>query len=764
MSDVINTIGQVPDLEPNQEQVELYEDGLSVDMSEEAAAKSVDEQIDRARNYWQKFSYEDRQKKNLKYYQGYQIDTSALRDDQEKSIENDLFRNIETIVPIATSRTPELTATPAYKNEDIAEYSGNVVRVLQAEWEIKQGMQKKMGHAIRNHQTLFVGVMKVGFDPETEKFWTKEIAATDLVISKDGQFVAQYIKDETLGDMLDKFPEKQQAIMKEFGVSVSIPTESLRSSQVEYIEAWDNRANVLIWKYKKLILAIDKNPHFDYDGSVPPPPDPDLDEQPSQAPAQPGMIGPQMGQAAAPGMAQGMMSQMPPMPQNGMTPAAPVLEMGQDGKPLKVKYNHFDKPRHPFIFLTSISRGVHVLDDTTLLEQAIGPQDWINKRKRQIGMNADSTNGHWLSSGDFIDEEEFQKLTGGVNEKIWLNHGLPKDGFVKLTGEPLPGEVFQDLQDSRASLDNIMGTHDVTRGARTGAKTATQDMLQKDQDYGRVDGYVRDAVEVFAQEWFEYMYHMHLVYKLKKTAIAVVQDDDYEDDTICVGRQDVPIIKTFGGELIPVPLALQVKQGSTLPRDEVAEYQRAVQAKDILAPIDFFKLIGVPNPKTLYKNLLLHQLDPYTYFFPNDKDIQAALAKKSQSQPKLAEPPKMSISVTADANTAEGAALLEQQGVVPQGTTQMSASREVGEHASNLQEQQAGRSHQTAVELLKQAGVARMAAQDHVHNVHTQGLDHAHEMEVAASQQEAQSRQLQQQAAIEQQQQAQQPSQPSQGG
>jgi hypothetical protein len=49
----------------------------------------------------------------------------------------------------------------------------------------------------------------------------------------------------------------------------------------------------------------------------------------------------------------------------------------------------------------------HAYDDTTILEQGIGLQNWINKRKRQIGENADAANGVWVTSGDFISQEEF---------------------------------------------------------------------------------------------------------------------------------------------------------------------------------------------------------------------------------------------------------------------------------------------------------------------------------------------------------------------
>ena len=686
--DIINTIDLAHQDFHNEEQVQLFEDTIYQGMSEEEALASIDQQIKRWQDYWGKKELSKRQEMNIKYYIGDQVDKTALREDIEKSVENDIFRNIETIVPIATSRTPELTITAAYKNDQIADFTNDATRVLQAEWEIHQHMQKIVSQMIRNHQMLFLAIAKVGIDPDTGKRQTQQIVATDCIISKDGSFVAQYIKDKTLGDLINLFPEKEQAILKQFGVSLNKMPKGMADSPIEYIEVWDNNTGTVAWKFKNCLLAIERMPHFDYDGIVPQPKDPATGQ-----------------------------------------PVPPPTD--QQGNPIKVKYNYFDRPRHPFIFLTYANRGIDIFDDTTLLEQAIGPQDWINKRKRQIGMNADSTNGHWVSSGDFIAEEEFQKLEGGVNEKIWLEKGLPKDGFVKITGEGLPPMVFQDLSDSRSALDNIMGTHDVSRGERTGSKTLGQDMIQKDQDYGRVDGYVRDGIEVFAQQWFEYMYHLYLVYEDKKNAIAVVQDDDYEDDTIYLCRSEVPLIQMEDGQTVPIPISLQVKQGSTLPRDEVAEYQRAIQAKDELAPIDFFKLMGVPNPKKLYKNLLMHQLDPYNYFFSQDKDVQQALQQKQQQKPTLNEPPRMNIAISADANTPEGSALLEQQGLLPPGASQVSASREVGQHAAEVQSKQAEQTHQASMELMKQAGIARQNVQQHLHDHRTQAVSNSHAMMMA---------------------------------
>lgn len=571
---VINTL-DIPVLETkNQEEIELKESGLSPKMTEDEFARVVKLKLDEATRYWSKLNIAARQDTNFKYWLGDQVNKTQLRDDEESWVENAIFRNIETFIPIVTSRTPEQSATPAYKNDRTRAYALDVRRITQAEWEVYQMMQPILTRGIRNHLMNLLGVFKLGYDPDTNTYWTEEIPANEIVVSKKGDFIGHYIKDKTLGDLLDMFPDKEAELRRHASLGPGIElNEQYRGSPVEYLEAWTDE--VVGWKIGDFVLGVDNNPHYDYKGTD--------------------------------------------------------FVLGQDamGQPISqnVKFNHFKAPKKPFLFLTYWNRGVHVFDDTTLLEQGIGPQNWINTRKRQIGLNANTTNGHWVSSGDFISQEEFEKIEGAIDEKIWLENGKPEDGLMKITGQPLPDYIYTDLLDSRAALDNIMGTHSTTRGEKSNNDTLGQDVLQKQADFGRVDGYVRDAVERFAQQWYEYVYHMMLVYGTEERAIAIPEDDDFESENVVFSRDQVPLIKKKDGTLIPVPLIIRVKQGSTLPEDEATKYVIADKMKDIVSPLDYLKMLGRPNPRELYKNFLIHQTDPF-YLLKDDPDIQMMMAKK----------------------------------------------------------------------------------------------------------------------------------------
>lgn len=596
----INTIDIAHDLPPKRESVEITLDAIEESMAEADLVAALDARIDRAEKYWKRLKLEEHQQENYKYWVGDQIDESKLREDLERGVDNAIFRNIETFLPIANSRTPELTATPGYKNQRTRSFAKDVQRALQTEWEVFQNMQPLLGRGIRNHQMMRLGVFMYGYDPDTESFWTEEIIASDVVVSQHGDFVARWIRNETLGDLIEKFPDKKKQILSAHGWSVNFePSKKILASPVEYIEAWTE--TTVVWKLQNTILGKDKNPHFDYEGVE------------IEVPT--GRMVPVQAEEGVPVLD----------PQTGQPMMKPEVEKKT------IKYNHFASPKIPFLFLNYFNRGTQIYDDTTLIEQAIGPQDWINKRKRQIGMNADSTNGHWVSSGDYISKEEFMKIEGGIDEKIWLENGKPMDGIQKVMGNELPQYVYNDLLDSRGVIDNLMGTHSTTRGESSGNDTATQDIMQKDQDYGRIDGYVRDGVEKMAKEWYEAMYHMYLVYHTEDRTIPIPDDEDLETENVIFSRERVPLIQKKDGTMIAVPMVLKVKQGSTLPRDEVSAYQRARQMKEMLSRLDFFKLMGMPNPRELAKNKLIEETDPF-YMFKDDEDVQAALNNLKQQQ------------------------------------------------------------------------------------------------------------------------------------
>lgn len=650
---VENSVGLIPDSysTPPQEGVEITDDHLSLKVDPAEFNRRAREQLSRANSLHDELRLTERRALNSRYWVGDQLNKADIPDDQEKNVENDLFRNLETWLSIVCAKRPEFNASAKLRNDITRSYADVVRTMVTSKW-IEQQMQKKLTAGVRNHQVNFGVCFKRGFNTQTGRTWTEEVDMNMLRVSKDGTFLAEYITDQTVGDVIARFPGKTQELLTALGVRTRTVPEDLKSSPITYIEIWTDE--LVGWIYETVTLGMSKNPHFDRQGQDIPAP---LDQEQMMA----------------------------------------LQQMGQQPPTQQVFFNFFDNPRMPYQFITFFNRGKHKkIDDTTLLEQGIGLQDWINKRKRQIGMNADSTNGHWVGSADYLNEEQFNRLAGGINEKIFLAKGKPADGFAKIVGEPLPDYIFSDLQDSRAALDNLMGIHDITRGETSNNKTLGQDQLQAGQDFGRHMPYTRDGIEEFAREWAEWEYHLQLVYGDGPMAVAIPETDDTgEQDNLIFDKAQVPLVKMRDSKLIPVPMLFAVQEGSTLPTNEAFEYQKAHYMVDRLSPLDFFKKMGERNPKQLWKNQLMAATDPWS-FFKDDPDVQAMLQAKAQ-QPPQPEPPKTSISVRADASTFEGAQLLENQGMLPQGSAMVAAHRQIAEHAGGQQQVEGDRRHQAAM-------------------------------------------------------------------
>lgn len=239
-------------VEENQETIDPTADALYVDLSDTEFIQSVNGQISRATKYWETKKLKSRRSTNLKYWIGDQVDASALRDDLEKGSDNAIFRNLETLIPIVTARVPELTVTPIYKNKETRRFAQEVQRALPTEWEVQQRVQALIGRGVRNHQINFIGVFQLGYDPDTDEFWTEEIVATDVVLSKDGSTLIKYIKDETLADLLEKFPEKKKEITQYFKQPMT-PAKAMMDTPVEYVEVWTD--DMVGWKLGNLVLG-----------------------------------------------------------------------------------------------------------------------------------------------------------------------------------------------------------------------------------------------------------------------------------------------------------------------------------------------------------------------------------------------------------------------------------------------------------------------------------------------------------------------------
>lgn len=546
-------------------------DELRLDISDEELSKLIDRRIEYAKK-----DYDDLSRirsENENYWLGKQIDRRKLRDFQSRIVENVIFQSIETIVPIITSKPPEPVVQAAQDTQESRDQAKNLQKVLLFNFE-KEKMKGKF-QMIARHLLLYrLGILKYRYDSETDQVITEYVRPQNVILDKHGDFVAEFMED-SISELLKKFPEKTEEIIKQFGLKAqkdkkgnydptTLDSKSL-ATKIKYIEFWTDE--YVCWKYKNLVFKKLKNPNFDYRGI-----------------------------------------EKPVMNENGEQIDTEVYF-----------YNYFEKPKLPYIFYNCFNLGKSIWDDTSLVEQGIPLQDGINKRNRQIDDNA-SDNGVLVGSGDYITKEELAKYTGDPQDKLWVEHGNPTEGVARLPGKQMPSYVADSLMNLKASVDNVLGTHSTTRGERQGRETLGGRQILREADYGRVDLIVR-GLEQVADELYKAWIHMMKVYYTQEHYAKIL------------GKDGADLVIQYSRDSIEHGIEIFVREGSTLPVDKVTQRQEALDLAQLqhIDPISLFEKLEWPNPTESAKRLFLWKTDPLSLFPDLKKEIEAELQAKEEA-------------------------------------------------------------------------------------------------------------------------------------
>lgn len=296
-----------------------------------------------------------------------------------------------------------------------------------------------------------------------------------------------------------------------------------------------------------------------------------------------------------------------------------------NNKKFDKKSNHFKYPKKPLMFLNSQNLGRHIWDDTTPVSQGLSIQDGINLMQRIITDTA-RDQGILVGASGMIDRDELYKYTGAHNEKLSVKGEDPSKALYRVPPKPLAPEVPNNLVHLESAMDNIMGTHSVTRGEKSRNPTLGQDQISKEGDSGRIDAIVR-GIERIATEVYNWELQM-MVVKYKKEHYANV-----------VGEKKAEEVMKRVKESIKRRIKISVKPGSTLPTDKMSQRSEAVELAKAgkISDIDFFERMDFPNPKEMAERLYQQASAPETMFPDLVKKLEKDGKKKAEKEGKLDE-------------------------------------------------------------------------------------------------------------------------------
>ena len=249
--------------------------------------------------------------------------------------------------------------------------------------------------------------------------------------------------------------------------------------------------------------------------------------------------------------------------------------------------NHLIRPEKPLIHFKGYHLGGEFYS-RSLVKQVLKLSFAINKRKCQIHDNADNASGQWLVDPS-VPLDKVNMITSEPGLKIRINPALAQ----KVMGTPLPEQVYFDLEDSQRAFDDMMGHHEISRGAQaTKRQTAREAMLLRETDITPVRLLMRNSEVAITKLLNGWTQLMKLFY-------------DQPHYIGSFGLQLEERGKTLRRSEIPENLSIIVKIGSTLPTSKETkrlEYQ-ADLARGTLDPLTYLELMNYPNPRKILQRV-----------------------------------------------------------------------------------------------------------------------------------------------------------------
>lgn len=485
--------------------------------------------------------------KNRLYYGGDQVKTERLLVGENPTVINKILPAIETIIPLVTEKAPEPDVTVTPLNRTNLILQEKLEKHLHDLWSRDLDMQIKLEHGVRNLAANRYMVVKTFYDTEKKCINTKVLPAGRVLFPEDATCV------EDLTYIIEYVPYTLGALIERFPEKEKEIKEAASFGSNVGLESTLItieywQSNLVAWKFKDVMLGFDANPYWNWEG------DPKFES-----------IG-----------------------------------------------NHLKSPQMPYFFTNIYNFGDSIVDDVSMIDVIISPQDNVNKRKRQIDLNADMANGKYIVAGNKISKESANKISNEPKEIIYLDSADSTNGALDiLTGRAYDPGIYNDMQDTKNEIDNIIGTHSTTRGERFSQETARGREILKSGDISRQRTIVR-AFEKLARDLYDYWIQLIYVFYDEKRPLHPAGD---QRSKVFSSQEALQYISNGEFEK-DINIEVQVIDGSIVPKDKDAEKAEAMDLarNQMMSLLDMYRILEYPDPERMARNAVMEQIDPmYLY-------------------------------------------------------------------------------------------------------------------------------------------------------
>jgi len=529
---------------------------LSLGMSDNEIATAIGNRVAQAESYWNGNLKLDETRKNVEsFYLNNYYTQDDLYNFQIEYKDNRLFVAVETLVSLVTSKPAQPLVMQAYDTEASYELAQQLQKALLCKYEdlyLKGKFQMVARHLLMGYR---LAVMKYRWDNSIGNLQEDGTRFGDLAIDtiRPQRVVldagAQYIDDvpliaeyrsTPLENLCQDFPDKKDQIMTASGKKAGNLTNNVAYLEIHFTTyKKGKRIEAIVNKFKNVILSSTKSPFWNFSETY-------QDEQ-------------------------------------GRTRQA----------------NFLSKPSKPYVLFNFMNLGKYVIDDTSLMDQAIPQQKIVNKIGRQIAENAEQANTGTIWNSGMVKEADVAKLLGDPGEKVMATGDVNK-AATRLPYNTLADYIPQFQTDARNSIDNLFATHGAVRGETTGSKTLGQDVMSQRGDSARIN-VLATAIEDGADRLYKGMTQCFKVFLDTPQLFKYSSEDGMTN------------FFSYGRDQIEDGVELRVKSGSVLPEDPTEKKAETLKMLPVLDPLSIAKGMNIPNPKEWAKQNLMYRLFPDQY-------------------------------------------------------------------------------------------------------------------------------------------------------
>lgn len=518
------------------------------------------------------------------------------------------FTNMEAVINSIIANPPQPNAIPVGDDDSAKEVARGIEKKFLKSYK-DRNVKETLRKAFRKLYFCRLLVIKPFWNSEIDDFDAKSVDPRKVRCSPsantadESEWFFEEI-DSSLWCILEKFggnEEKRKQILLNAG-SLTETDAFIQNPSCTYEECWYD--DYLIIRYKNMILWEGRNPYYDFDGLLTTQEEfyELVDGKKKYSDFKNKIIDTENGKVAEQDMRR---SEIDAYKQE--QEAEPSQESDEEYSDASAKmkpeyraylFNHFDKPRKPYIIASVLKDEDSPIGRTSFLEEAGPLLKLADQRKLDIHKNAKLVNGILkVNKSTGLSQNQAAKIAFEAEGMVYGKDVV--GGVVREMGGPLPQFVQIDLQETLAEADNIMAATSAFRGEREGQETKAGRMALIEQSFLRLNELVQ-VVDYVSYELFNWWYQLMLT-RYTSTKYERFMGKDGEMELVELSQKNLE----KGTQIMVIP-------GKTLPEDRQFKYERAqadAAANRISLP-QYLADAGYEDPKGVAREAFEYQQNP----------------------------------------------------------------------------------------------------------------------------------------------------------